>query len=148
MCTSRASRHSSMSTTDPKNAVLDDQAVSMPKVQFLKSVHLTLNLEAGNILPLAMKGRLKHGRHFTFKTVAGDLAVTMLTESVSGAFASAENPYALHGPWLQILIPSKSLDAFIQILDEVPCLTQESLPKKFSLPDSKFVITIAPDDLH
>jgi suppressor of fused-like protein len=148
MCTSRASRHSSMSTTDQNNAVV--AAAGPPdapsKTTFPKSVHLTLNLEAGNILPLAMKGRLKHDRHFTLKTVAGDLAVTMLTEKVSGAFASPEHPYALHGPWLQILIPSKSVESFIQILDPIPTLTPESLPKKFALPDSSFSITIAPDD--
>ena len=151
MCSSRASRNSSMSTTDPKNAVVENTAASaaaLPKIQFLKSVHLTLNLEAGNILPLAVRGRLKHGRHFTFKTVAGDLAVTMLTEAVSGAFANMDHLFALHGPWLQILIPSKSLESLMQILEEIPSLTQESLPKKFSLPDSKFCITIAPDDLH
>ena len=38
----------------------------------LNSLHITINLESGALLPLALRGRLKHGRHFTFR-VSGAL---------------------------------------------------------------------------
>ena len=49
-------------------------------------------------------GRLRHDRHFTFKAAAGDRAVTLLTEKVGGALASAAAPLVSKGPWLQILV--------------------------------------------
>ena len=36
----------------------------------LSGVHLKFNLEAGTLLLLAFRGRLRHGRHFTFKSGA------------------------------------------------------------------------------
>lgn len=45
-----------------------------------------------------------HGRHFTYKSIHGDTAITFVSSGVEGAFATEEHPYAAHGPWLQVLI--------------------------------------------
>ncbi|KAG0415188.1 hypothetical protein HPB47_007636 [Ixodes persulcatus] len=47
-------------------------------------------------------GRLKHGRHFTFKSSVDCAAVTFVVPTVIGAFANAEQPYAVQGSWLQV----------------------------------------------
>ena len=48
------------------------------------------------------RGRLKHGRHFTFKSVLNDVAVTLVSSSVIGSIADEEHPFAAHGSWLQV----------------------------------------------
>ncbi|KAM3958675.1 LOW QUALITY PROTEIN: suppressor of fused [Aphomia sociella] len=72
-------------------------------VEYLDGVHLILNAEGASLLPLAIDGRVLHGRHFTWR--AGAAAVTVLSPSVSGALSTLERPYASRGAWLQILIP-------------------------------------------
>jgi len=49
-----------------------------------------------------VRGRLKHGRHFTFKSAQNDVAVTLVPCSVAGAIVTEHAPYAAHGPWLQV----------------------------------------------
>lgn len=46
-----------------------------------------------------------HGRHFTYKSINGDTAITFVSTGVEGAFATEEHPYAAHGPWLQVHTP-------------------------------------------
>ena len=65
------------------------------------------------------RGRLKHGRHFTFKSAAGDVAITLVTPSVEGSFADNKHPYAAHGPWLHILVEEDFLDKLITDLAEL-----------------------------
>lgn len=52
--------------------------------------------------PCSPRGRLLHGRHFTYKSITGDMAITFVSTGVEGAFATEEHPYAAHGPWLQV----------------------------------------------
>lgn len=53
-------------------------------------------------LIFSCRGRLLHGRHFTYKSINGDTAITFVSTGVEGAFATEEHPYAAHGPWLQV----------------------------------------------
>lgn len=69
------------------------------------------------------RGRLKHGRHFTFKSVVGDLAITLVTPAVSGSHVNEEQCYAVHGPWLQILIPDQNIDEMLNDMQDIPDLT-------------------------
>lgn len=55
------------------------------------------------------RGRLLHGRHFTYKSITGDMAITFVSTGVEGAFATEEHPYAAHGPWLQVRSSFSSL---------------------------------------
>jgi len=65
----------------------------------LDSVQLKFNLEAGALLPLACKGRVLHGRHFTFKSVNGDTAVTFVATGklrcIENRSACRTNPHSL-----------------------------------------------------
>lgn len=66
-------------------------------------------------------GRLRHDRHFTFKAVAGETAVTLLTSRVGGALASPSAPLVAKGPWLQILVDSEWL---AKLESDLACLQQ------------------------
>ena len=59
------------------------------------------------------RGRLKHGRHFTFKSFAGDVAITFVCAGVQGAFADERHLYAAHGPWLQVFLRPEFFDLFL-----------------------------------
>lgn len=150
---SRSSRHSSMSIErkgdgecGSRMSCNEPQPLELVQTRFLESVHITLNSEAGVLLPLALRGRLKHGRHFTFKTVNGDLAITLLTETVSGAYATKERPYALHASWLQVLISSETLDDMVDKLSELQTPDGLALPKTYAFPDAKLSFTIEPEE--
>lgn len=54
------------------------------------------------LLFAAQSGRLLHGRHFTYKSKAGDVAITFVTDDVEGSLANRSNPFAMHGPWLHV----------------------------------------------
>ena len=52
---------------DNKGTAPASVSVAGVQVTVLESLHITINLESGALLPLALRGRLKHGRHFTFR---------------------------------------------------------------------------------
>jgi suppressor of fused-like protein len=65
----------------------------------------------------AKRGRLKHDHHFTFKS--NNLAITLLTPSISGACVSESRPYAIYGSWLQILLPNDFVDEILNQLENI-----------------------------
>lgn len=99
----KCERNSPMDEQRDDNSSFDDSFTLKP----LAGLHLTFNLEAGSLLPLAIKGRVMHGRHFTFKSILSHTAITMVATSVTGTLVSCERPYVLQGPWLQVLIPDE-----------------------------------------
>ncbi|CAI9717818.1 suppressor of fused homolog [Octopus vulgaris] len=117
------------------------------RTRTLDNVHLKLNLEAGLLLPLALKGRLKHGRHFTFKSVLNDVAVTLVSSSVTGSIADEQHPYATHGPWLQILLTDDFIEDMLQDIEELSDPEYMEWPKTYEWPRRKLLITIFPDDM-
>lgn len=127
------------------NEVAALEPAELLQTKFLESVHLQFNLEAGSILPLALRGRLKHGRHFTFKSVVGDVAITLVPTSVSGALATEENPFATHGPWLQVLLTDEEIDLVLSDLSEVDHV-ETALPKTFDWKDGKLSVTLVPEN--
>ena len=56
------------------------------------------------------RGRLRHGRHFTYKSVLNDVAITLVSSSVVGSIADEHHPYAAHGPWLQVISTFKEFE--------------------------------------
>lgn len=111
----------------------------------LESVHLKFNQESGALLPLCLRGRLLHGRHFTYKSINGDTAITFVSTGVEGAFATEEHPYAAHGPWLQILITEEHVDQMLVDLHDLSVREEFKLPKEYSWPDKKLKISVLPD---
>ncbi|CAG5075898.1 Similar to Sufu: Suppressor of fused homolog (Mus musculus) [Cotesia congregata] len=124
-----------------------------PTVKTLPGLHLSFNLEAGRILPLAIKlvssrsgrGRIMHGRHFTFKSVLSHTATTFVAPSVTGKFVSSDKPFVVQGPWLQVLINDELAVKMAEEFQIFNSLTQVQLPKTFSWPDYNLAITIVSD---
>ncbi|KAL7299854.1 hypothetical protein TKK_0007186 [Trichogramma kaykai] len=129
---------SQMSAEDPE---LQSESENVPIVK-LDGVHLTFNREAGSILPLAIKGRIMHGRHFTFKSFITNAAITFVASTVSGAIATTENPYVFQSPWLQILLSDELAETMAQELQILDGSQQLQLPKTFSWPERRLKITI------
>ncbi|XP_074641667.1 suppressor of fused homolog [Tubulanus polymorphus] len=125
-----------------------DAPTELLRTRSIDAVHLKFSLEAGKLLPLALLGRLKHGRHFTFKSILNDVAITFVSQSVIGSIADASHPYAAHGPWLQVLLTDDFIDHMlrdIQILDEIDVI---DLPKVFQWCEHHMTITICPDTVE
>ncbi|KAJ8894694.1 hypothetical protein PR048_000001 [Dryococelus australis] len=117
-----------------------------------EGLHLTFNLESGSLLPLAIKGRVKHGRHFTFQSVLGDTAITLVASSVTGALVCAEHPYVARGSWLQVLVPDDLADEMACSFEQLGCLedfsapaSSPTLPKRFFWPEHNLRVTILED---
>ena len=71
------------------------------------------------------RGRLNHGRHFTFKSLHGEMAITLLSGGVEGGFASESCPLVAHGPWLQVYLGHKESS---RILSDVDQLLAQKIP--------------------
>ncbi|XP_039631262.1 suppressor of fused homolog isoform X1 [Polypterus senegalus] len=113
----------------------------------IENVHLKFNQESGTLIPLCLRGRLLHGRHFTFKSITGDTAITFVSMGVEGSFATEEHPYAAHGPWLQILLTEEFVERMLEDLDDLTTHEDDKLPKEFSWPEKKLKISILPDSV-
>ena len=50
------------------------------------------------------RGRLAHGRHFTFKSASADSAITLVSRDVTGTSVDEKYPYAALRTWLQVRI--------------------------------------------
>ncbi|KAH9524830.1 hypothetical protein Btru_027983 [Bulinus truncatus] len=128
------------------STVSSEGPTELIRTRSLESVHLKFNLEAGSLLPLALRGRLKHGRHFTFKGIMNDIAITLVSSSVVGSITDDEHPFAAHGTWLQVLIQDDGIDEMIDDLDELSNPDEILCPKTYSWPEKRLCITILPDE--
>uniref|UniRef100_A0A8D8LWK1 Suppressor of fused homolog n=3 Tax=Cacopsylla melanoneura TaxID=428564 RepID=A0A8D8LWK1_9HEMI len=109
------------------------------------SLHLCLDAEAGSLLSLALRGRVLHGRHFTFNAILDNQVVTLVAPSVAGIFVESKNPYVRHGPWTQIYIPSDFATEMAATLD-VLTSSELTLPTTFHWEKRKLAITIECDE--
>ncbi|KAJ8317173.1 hypothetical protein KUTeg_005077 [Tegillarca granosa] len=117
------------------------------RTRSLEAVHLKFNLEAGSLLPLALRGRLKHGRHFTYMSAHNDTAITLVSTSVNGSIADENHPFAAHGPWLQVLLTDDFIEEMSMDLEELMNPYEILCPKTYSWPERRLCITILPDDV-
>ena len=76
---------------------------------------------------------MKHGRHFTFKSVLGDTAITLVAPTVTGTLVDAEHPYVAHGPWLQVLVPDELAQIMSQSFEVLSNPDEVSLILKYSV---------------
>ena len=67
----------------------------------------------------AHRGRLKHGRHFTYKSFTGEVAITLVCPGIHGTFADEDHPFAAQGPWLQVFISEQFSKQLLQHLEPV-----------------------------
>jgi len=121
---------------------LMDSGLNSRKVTYPRGVAISCNLETAGYLPLCIHGRLKHGFHFTLKSILKEAAVTLTTESVGGTLVSPLHPFAAQGDWLQVLIQQNSLDKF---QEEISRLGSVSLPHTFTFAPLNLSITVCAD---
>ena len=57
-----------------------------------------------------------------------------------------EDPYAIHGPWLQVLIPDEYIETMLNDLDQISDLNKDDLPKTFRWEDINLAITLQPEE--
>lgn len=93
----------SMSSSSLHKSCPLDYQPQAPESISLDGIEITLAPYAAKYLMLAIKDRIRHGRHFTFK--AQHLALTLVAESVTGASVTKTSPYGIIGYWIQVLIP-------------------------------------------
>lgn len=109
---------------------------------FLDGVEIIFSPTTAKFLKLAFKDRLRHGHHFTFQNP--DTHITFVSENVEGCFVSKEQPYAMHGKWLQIRIDKEFLTEVIDSLKDLDPekITSEPLPLVFNYPEKnlRFVV--------
>lgn len=91
------------------------------------------------------RGRVKHGRHFTFKSMLGETAITLVASSVTGTLVNSESPYVAQGMWLQVLIPDDLALEMATAFQELSNPEILTLPKVYTWPDRKLFITIVTD---
>ncbi|XP_039217577.1 suppressor of fused homolog isoform X1 [Crotalus tigris] len=128
--------------SDSSAAIIPHELI---RTRQLESVHLKFNQESGALIPLCLRGRLLHGRHFTYKSITGDTAITFVSTGVEGAFATEEHPYAAHGPWLQILLTEEFVERMLENLEDLSSPEEFKLPKEYSWPEKKLKVSILPD---
>ncbi|XP_072026713.1 suppressor of fused homolog [Amphiura filiformis] len=114
--------------------------------RIVDKVNVKMNVEAGALLPLAVNGRLKHGRHFTFKNYDADSAITFVSSQVEGIFVDETHPFKAKGPWLQVLIADDFMARMAGDLEELMRPKQVELPRHYHWPDKGISITVTPDD--
>ncbi|XP_796446.2 suppressor of fused homolog [Strongylocentrotus purpuratus] len=134
-------RPSTESETDTRSSIFE-----LGNSRYLDGVSIKLNLEAAALLSLAVRGRLTHGRHFTFKNVANDCAITLVSPSVEGSFVEENHPFVAKGPWLQLLIRSDFAETMANDLEFLQSTENLELPKVIDWRDNKLTLTITPDE--
>ncbi|XP_037039200.1 suppressor of fused homolog [Bradysia coprophila] len=110
-------------------------------VVHLDGLQLTLAPYAAKFLVLAIRDRIRHGRHFTFK--CQNMALTMVSESVTGSVVSKKSPYGVQGYWMQILIADDFIDVLLESLKDLSGGVETmTLPKQYEWPDKNLKIII------
>lgn len=83
-------------------SIIKSELLNQPKAVPLEGIELKIGPEFAKYLALAIKDRIRHGRHFTFKNE--NLALTFVAEEVTGdgVVVSKHSPFALFGYWIQV----------------------------------------------
>ncbi|XP_013107141.1 suppressor of fused homolog [Stomoxys calcitrans] len=132
----------SMSGSSLHNSCPVDNQPDTPDSVTLDGIELQIAPYAAKFLLLAIKDRIRHGRHFTFK--AQHLALTFVAESVAGAGVTKEAPYGVLGYWIQVLITDDLVPRMIEDfknanLDRISQLGER---REFEWPDKYLKVII------
>lgn len=92
----------SCSNSLDKSAMALKDELNPPKAIPLEGLELRIAPMYAKYLVLAIRDRIRHGRHFTFKS--DYLAITFVAETVTGdgVAVSKREPYAIFGYWMQV----------------------------------------------
>lgn len=83
-------------------SIIKSEMMCQPNAIPLGGLEIHIDPEYAKYLTLAIKDRIRHGRHFTLKNEF--LALTFVSELVTGdgVVVSKRIPYALYGYWIQV----------------------------------------------
>ena len=122
---------------------LSPASLEMHPSRAIECLDVHFSLEAGELLPLAICDRLKHGRHFTFLNAnSPEHAITLVPPGVTGAMVSPEVPFVSRGPWLQIYLAKDFLEQLERQFTILQCPDQVVLPLVFRWPERRLRICI------
>lgn len=93
-------------------SIIKSEMMCQPNAIPLAGLELRIDPEYVKYLTLAIKDRIRHGRHFTLKNEF--LALTFVSELVTGdgVVVTKRIPYALYGYWIQVRSISHSFVSF------------------------------------
>lgn len=94
----------------------------------LDGIEITFSPCAVDYLTLALRDRIRHGKHFTFKS--DRMALTFVAEGVSGAAVTKDHRYGVLGYWIQVLITPDLMDKMLRDF-EGKLNTKEDVKKEF-----------------
>lgn len=124
-----------------KSCPLDYQP-NAPNCIPLDGIEITLAPYAAKFLLLSIKDRIRHGRHFTFKSQ--NLAMTFVAESVTGSAVTKDFPYGVVGYWIQVMITDDLVPRMIDTFQNSLRANTEIKDKlEFEFPDKNLKIIIA-----
>ncbi len=122
---------------------LSPASLEMHPTRPIECLDVHFSLEAGELLPLAICDRLKHGRHFTFLNAnSPEHAITLVPPGVTGAMVSAEVPFVSRGPWLQIYLPKDFLEQLERQFSVLQYPEEVVLPLVFRWPERRLRICV------
>ncbi|XP_068746671.1 suppressor of fused homolog [Montipora capricornis] len=133
-------------TSSDRKSACSSVVSEISRTRTLRAVHLRFGFEAAMLLPLALRGRLNHGRHFTFHSSVSNMAITFLTPKVTGSITDNEHKFAACGMWLQVLITDDFLHRLDGDLDELTRPKEVKLPREYRWPRYGLVISVLPDE--
>lgn len=132
--------------TTERRSACSSVVSEISRTRTLRGIHLRFGLEAAMLLPLALRGRLNHGRHFTFHSSVNDMAITLLSSNVTGSIADNEHRFAACGTWLQVLITEDFLQTLDRDLDVLTRPNELVLPREYRWPRYGMIISVLPDN--
>lgn len=100
----------------------------LDRVVHLDGIEITFSPCAVDYLTLALRDRIRHSRHFTFKS--DRMALTFVAEGVSGAAVTKDHRYGVLGFWIQVLITEDLMDKMLRDF-EGKLDTKEDVRKEF-----------------
>lgn len=87
------------------------------------------------------RGRLNHGRHFTFRSLHGDVAITLISDGIEGAMATDVHPLVARGSWLQMYLGRDNGKKVLK--DITPLLpSNTTIPVSLEWPELNLKVTV------
>lgn len=137
----------SMSSNSLQKSCPLDYQPQAPSCIPLDGIEITLAPYAAKFLLLAIKDRVRHGRHFTFK--AQNLALTLVAESVTGAAVNKNCPYGVVGYWIQVMITDELVPRMMEAFQnsQLEAITEVTHRLEFEWPDKHLKIIVDVPDI-
>ena len=134
------------STHNVKSNPLDSTHTNNSELIRIKQATITLCADAFLLFPLVLRGRLQHGKLFTFRCPNNEIAITLVPEEQDDSFVTAAAPFVAKSSWLHVYTPVTLISELLAVADtfysEHKTSPKDSLHKIFSFPAYSLVIRV------